>query len=237
MRTTEQLVKLARQLSSTAERLPGASLVQKEYEIIEDAVLQSVHHRMRRAISRSPEDAPALAPPKNNTNNVVFEDHSGLSPSQRLQSIMDEALEQSMEQAVVAWAHRTLDQLLPDEVRVLSALSSGDAHATIGVSATRSIAGSREVLLCNISSVGKSARVKVRDLVPAYVARLKALGLAETRGANTSLELEYQILESDTQVLRAISEAQTENYSRIRVDRGTLRISPTGQRLWEICSA
>ncbi len=74
-------------------------------------------------------------------------------------------------------------------------------------------------------------------MVPAKGGGSKGLGRAENRGGNTSRELEYQILESDTQVLRAISEAQAENYSRIRVDRGTLRISPTGQRLWEICSA
>lgn len=236
MRTTEQLVKLARQLSTTAERLPGVGLMQKEYEIIEDAVLQSVHQRMRRAISRAPNGTPALEAPQDDSGNIVFEDHSGLSPSQRLQSIMDEALEQTMEQAVSAWAHRTLDQLLPDEVRVLSALSSGDSHALIGVSASRSITGSREVLLSNISSVGKAARVKVRDLVPAYIARLKALGLAESRGPNASLELDYQVLESDSDVLRAISEAQAGNYSRIRVERATLRISPTGQRFWAMCS-
>ena len=236
MRTTEHLVKLARQLSTTAERLPGAGLVQKEYEIIEDALLQSMHQRMKRAVSRSAESPVALPPPANSDNIDIAEGRVGLSPGQRLQSIMAEALEQTTEQALSDWAHRILDQLLPDEARLLSAFSSGDSYAVIGVSASRSITGPREILLSNISSVGKAAQVKAREPLPSYIARLKTLGLIERRGPSNSLELDYQILESDTRVQQALNEAQAGNYSRIRTERGTIKLSATGNKLWQICT-
>ncbi|CAA0105953.1 Abi-alpha family protein [Zhongshania aliphaticivorans] len=245
MRTTEQLVKLARKISESAERLPGADFVQREYEVVEDAMLQTLHRRLRRAVSREPQSGGLLEGPKSNGNDEKTVDGSDLfaepiqprSPAQRLQFIMQDAMEQTKEESIRSWANRVLDHLVADEVRILSALSDDSDHAVINVSGSQTLTGQREVLLSGISSVSKPARVKVRALMPVYLSNLKSLGLVEFGANNVEFELEYQVLEADSDVMEVMAVAQKAGYFRVRCDRKTLRTSQAGSLFWEVCNA
>ncbi|POP51365.1 Abi-alpha family protein [Zhongshania marina] len=244
MRTTEQLVKLARKISESAERLPGADFVQREYEVVEDAMLQTLHRRLRRAVSREPQNSGLLGGPDSAASNektVAGSDRCSdpiqpRSPAQRLQFMMQDAMEQSKEESVRSWANRVLDHIVADEVRILSALSDGSGHAVISVSGSQTLTGQREILLSGISSVVKPARVKVRDLMPVYLSNLNALGLIEFGAINSEFELDYQVLEANSDVMEALGVAQKAGYFRLRCDRKTLKLSRAGNLFWDICN-
>lgn len=245
MRTTEQLVKLARKISESAERLPGADFVQREYEVVEDAMLQTLHRRLRRAVAREPQASGLLGAPESKNydekavagNDRCSDPIQLRSPAQRLQFMMRDAMEQSKDESIRSWANRVLDHLVADEVRILSALSDGSDHAVINVSGSQTLTGQREVLLSGISSVSKPARVKVRALMPVYLSNLNSLGLVEFGVNNSEFELEYQVLEADSDVIERLSVAQKAGYFRLRCDRKTLRLSRAGSLFWDICNA
>lgn len=244
MRTTEQLVKLARKISETAERLPGADFVQREYEVVEDAMLQSLHRRLRRAVTREPQFGGLLGAPEITGDNEKTVDGSDLcaeplqprSPAQRLRFMMQDAMEQTKDESIRSWANRVLDHLVADEVRILSALSDGSDHAVISVSGSQTLAGQREVLLSGISSVSKPARVKVRALMPVYLSNLHALGLVDYGANNSEFEFDYQILEAESDVMDVMGAAQKAGYFRLRCDRRTIRASRAGSLFWSICN-
>ena len=68
---------------------------------------------------------------------------------------------------------------MPDEARIISALSDGSASPLLNVYA-RTRAGWGEVVLENMSLIGKTANLALPQLTPMYVSHLLSLGLVES---------------------------------------------------------
>ena len=240
MSQAERLIKLAGNMRKIGQKLPGAKYVQDEYEVLESAVLGELRDRMVRAnTQRQPRLASQQGTENHGSADAQFEilgNRFSESPAERLQAMLNDAMEQDIEEARREWAHRMLDQLTSDEVRLLGALSDGSKHPMVHVGASASMTGSREIVRGYFSSVGKNARLKVRELVPIYVRHLIALGLAEQHGEEGSMEVDYQILEVENGVMHSIEAAKQSNMHRIKPIRHTLMISELGKQFWNLCN-
>lgn len=149
----------------------------------------------------------------------------------KLDQLLSRALSQSTSSGQEELFHRILDQIVPDEARMISALSDGSSSPLVSVHALTRAGLLGEALIENASLVGRTANVALPSMTPTYVGHLIALGLLEVGPEDEGLKDEYQILLADSDVLKAIR-----NGSRgplpARVERRTVRLSSLGQSLW-----
>jgi hypothetical protein len=177
-----------------------------------------------RAATR-PKAAPAKVKP------VAPEPTTDAALEVKMTGLLARALEQSTSAGKDELFHRILDQIVPDEARIISALSDGSASPLVSVHALSRAGLLGEALIENASLVGRTANVALPALTPTYVGHLLALGLLETGAEDTDLKDEYQILLADSAVLGAIK-AGSRGPLPARVEKRTVRLSALGQSLW-----
>ena len=149
----------------------------------------------------------------------------------KMTGLLARALEQSTSAGKDELFHRILDQIVPDEARIISALSDGSASPLVSVHALSRAGLLGEALIENASLVGRTANVALPALTPTYVGHLIALGLLETGPEDEALKDEYQILLADNDVLKAVK-AGSRGPLPARVEKRTVRLSALGQSLW-----
>jgi Abortive infection alpha len=150
---------------------------------------------------------------------------------QKLGRLLTRALEQSTAEARSVLYERILDELVPDEAWILSALSDGSTYPLLHIYARGRSGRAGPLLLANASVVGKSANVTLPHLTPVYVTNLLHLGLAELGPEDPSLKDDYQILLADPEVLRTLK-AGSIGPLPPPTERHVLRISQLGRDLW-----
>ncbi|HEX4904751.1 MAG TPA: Abi-alpha family protein [Acidimicrobiales bacterium] len=172
----------------------------------------------------------AVAPPRPLGPSAAVAEIGAAEPDLgvKLGRLLRQALEQSTTESREVLYHRVLDQLVPDEARILASLSDGGASPVVTVS-SRGRAGER--VLENMSLVGRSASLSLPQLTPTYVAHLLALGLVEVGPEDDALATDYEVLLADIVVLRALK-AASRGALPAKVERGGLRLSPLGEDLW-----
>lgn len=149
----------------------------------------------------------------------------------KMHALLSRALGQSTASGQDELFHRILDQIVPDEARMISALSDGSVSPLVSVHALTRAGLLGEALIENASLVGRTANVALPALTPTYVGHLLALGLLETGPEDDTLKDEYQILLADTAVLRAIR-LGSRGPLPARVEKRTVRLSALGLALW-----
>lgn len=151
---------------------------------------------------------------------------------EKMNALLARALEQSTNEGREELFHRILDLIVPDEARIISALSDGSASPLVSVHGLTPAGMLGEALLENAALVGRTANVALPALTPTYVGHLLALGLVEVGPEDETLKDEYQILLAETEVLKAIRTG-SRGPVPARVVRRTLLLSPLGHALWE----
>ena len=224
-------VGMFRRATQALQSLPGADFVQRQLERIEQLLLTELKTRMDRI--------EADMKPRQQQGFVVVgamieSGRSGNLP-ERMAALLEQADTQSREQAYESLFHQFIAELVPDEARILGALSDGSSFAMIHVNESFMGRSGRRIA-DNFTNVGKPAGVKLLELVPAYVGHLLSLGLVETSAEDKGQEIKYQILESDMVVRQAIQGATGSSATAVRFRRHTLRISELGKRFWQTCS-
>jgi hypothetical protein len=159
-------------------------------------------------------------------------DQHDLGP--RMQALLEQALANTPADSSLDLYHRILDQLSPDEARILGALSDGHASPLLHVRPLSPAGILGEPTLENASLIGKMANVSLPQLTPQYVTHLLALGLVQVGSERSSLKDDYQILMADPGVLKASRKA-TRGPISPRYEKHTLRLSPLGRSLWAAC--
>jgi len=167
--------------------------------------------------------APAARPTPASTGDPTLRD--------KLQMLLARALEQSTTAATQALHHRILDDLHPDEARLLGALSDGSASALVHVRARSRSGLPGKLLLENACLIGRTANVTLPQLTPLYVGHLLSWGVVEIGPEDPALKDDYQILMADSAVLKAVK-AGSHGPITPRVERLTLRMSRLGNDLW-----
>jgi hypothetical protein len=153
----------------------------------------------------------------------------------KMHGLLDRAIEQSTTASRQELFHKILDQIMPDEARIISALSDGSASPLLNVYARTRAGLVGEVVLENMSLIGKTANLALPQLTPMYVSHLLSLGLVESGPEDSSMKDDYEILAADTAVLQAIKKA-SRGPIPARIENYTLRLSGLGLELWAAAS-
>lgn len=151
---------------------------------------------------------------------------------QKMRSLLDRALDQSTGGGQTELFHRIIDQLVPDEARIISALSDGSTAPLVSVRTRTATGGPGKLVLANASLVGRTANLALPHLTPNYVTHLLSLGLVERGPEDPAMKQDYEILMAETYVLRAVRTA-TRGPLAARVDKRTLQLTALGRELWE----
>lgn len=169
-----------------------------------------------------------LDPPAASTSD---DDEQPASPNQLLRTLLDRSMYSAPDKSRDTLYLDLLQSLVPDEARILAALSDGSAYPVIHV-AEPGTGGAPVYALKNASTVGRSAGVSLPRYTPLYLTRMLRLGLVQLGPEASSMYDEYEMLLTDSVVNIALATARR-GVRAARVVRRTVRISDLGQELWE----
>ena len=129
---------------------------------------------------------------------------------------------------------RIVDQLAPDEARVLNLLCTEGPQAIVYVNKAAPLGlGKREVAR-RLSLIGREAGCLHPELVPAYLDNLVRLGLVAIRQDPVKGEMPYQVLEAQPEVVEAVKSAKGGIFVGMTARR-SVHLSDFGSRFCSIC--
>jgi hypothetical protein len=191
---------------------------------------RQIFKALRSGMEATPQVALTALPPLPPPPDEIIE-----SLDAKMHGLLGRAIEQSTTASRQELFHKILDQIVPDEARIISALSDGSSSPLLHVY-SRTLAGLvGEVVLENMSLIGKTANLTLPHLTPMYVSHLLSLGLVESGPEDSAMKDEYEILAADPAVLRAIKNAGRGPIPG-RMEKYTLRLSGLGLELWAAAS-
>jgi hypothetical protein len=214
-----------------ARRLPGGQALQREVQRLQDAAL----NEMRRMLD-IPDAVSAAGMTGEEQRAVLLIQNTAHSGAEPLRAAMSELLERSVEPNREASREylfgNIVSQIVPDEARILAALSDGGVYAAADVVARGFGRGPGRVVLANVSTVGRSAGVVSPDNVPTYLTRLHNFGLIEFGPPDEALSVQYDILATDNTVRAAEATAEARRLGAPRLVRKTVTLSALGREFW-----
>lgn len=189
---------------------PGIAAAQDEFGRVENLIWRGIRQRIE--------------------NGADPDDLQRSKASKKLSALLTEAVEQSAAQAREHLIVRILDDIEPDEARILAALSDGTTYPLLHVVTRTSLGTPGARLLENVSTVGRSAGIALPDYVPIYVARLRRLGLVTVAPELSEHADGYELLASES----FVREARESHDGPTRLLRRTLSLSRLGRDLWDL---
>lgn len=225
------------QLRRMLANLPGAAYAEDQIHQAEDALLRELKARLERL--DPPTRRPAARSTHTNGDNAaaVSAPVEAETAPEMLARLMEESTTQTRDEADNAAYARLLGSLLPDEARMLAALSDGEPHALVHLGVGPPVGPLTRRVATNLSAIGRTAQLRGLDHVPHYIDHLRHLGLVQIGPAVRALDLKYQVIENDQPVRALIAEIKQETGKNARFARHSVRISPQGRRLWDACQA
>lgn len=122
-------------------------------------------------------------------------------------------------------------EFVPDEARLIAALSDGGEHAALVVS-ERGRRGRPETVLLRTSAVGRAAGIREHDLLPVYLARLEARGLVVFVSPNgTDHARDHEVLRAEGCVTEVLDDLRSRG-RKARIDLAVVRLSLLGRQVW-----
>lgn len=151
------------------------------------------------------------------------------TPESVMRALMDRSMYDRPADSAAALHLALVQALLPDEARILAAVSDGNRYPVIHVAEPG--VGAPVFLTENSSTVGRAAGVALPHKTPVYLVRMLRLGLIEIGPEDVAMRDEYEMLLTDGAVHAAISAVS--GLRAARVIRRTVGISELGQEVWE----
>lgn len=205
--------------------VPGVRFAERQIFGVEKVVMRQLSERIEHATG---EVGPGT--PEPNGSAPAAEPFTP-SPGDRLERLLRRSMDQTPGESHASLVELVLSSIVPDEARILAALSDGSVYLVIHVDhAPRGRTAER--VLTNASDVGRRAGVALPDRVPAYVTHLLQLGLVEIGPEAPGARDEYEILATDATVRHARTVI---GEGRMRIVRRTLRASEIGLEFWRTC--
>ena len=212
-----------------ARQLPGAQTLEREAQRLQRAAVSEV----RRRLDLPHEHAGTATAEERRAVLLVQNASQDEAP---LRTAMSELLERSVEtdrRASREYLFGTIiSQLVPDEARVLAALSDGRSVATMDVVIKIGARGRTRTELAYASTIGRAAGLSSPENTPTYLSRLVGFGLLQPGPEDDSLNTDYEILATDTVVRAARATAESRRQGSVRLQRGTVTLSPLGRDFW-----
>jgi len=129
---------------------------------------------------------------------------------------------------------RIVDQLAPDEARILKLLANDGPQGIVYVNKAAPFGfGAREIAR-RLSMIGHEAGLLHAELVPAYLDNLVSHGLVAIRRDALDDELPYQVIEAQPEVIQAIGDAGGTLF-RGQITRRSVHLTDFGRAFCEAC--
>jgi hypothetical protein len=219
---------LARRL---LQRLPGGDFVQEQLDSVERRVLRELKQRMD-GLEQKPGPSVSVVAVSVQTGGQAGA--RGQTPGNIMRELLAATAEQSREEAENSFFLSIMRGLVPDEARILSALSDGSTYPLVHVMAGGRLGLSWHPVMEYVSSVGRNAGIIWPDMCYAYVQHLRSLNLVDTGPEDYTQTTKYEVLETE-QVVRTALEHIKQSGQRSHITRRVLRMSDLGNRLWAAC--
>ena len=213
------------------KRLPGGNFAQEQLEKIERRVLSELKQRLDKVERSATVSVLAFSVAADPSQSRKRGPHA---PGELLRELLEISGEQSREQALQSYFVAALKSLVPDEARILSALSDSSGYPLLHVMAGSRLGGATHPVLQNVSNVGKIAGARLIDLTPNYIRRLRDWDLVQTAPESAELKTNYEILETDDTVRKTLDDIKKSGQRGV-IQRRTLKISDLGLGLWAAC--
>ena len=125
---------------------------------------------------------------------------------------------------------RILDDLSPDEARILRLLAEAGPQPAVDVRSSSPIPGSSELVAGGLSMVGAQAGCRYLDRVRSYLNNLERLGLVWFSREEVDDPAAYQVLEAQPEVVDAMDRVR-----RARTVRRSIELTPFGTDFVTVC--
>ena len=213
----------AQRVAGLLRRLPGADFATERLQAVERQLLQQLKRRMDRLESPGSISVLAVA-----MRTVADRSASGAS----LQDLLQRSSGQGRDEAQAEFFGWVTSQLVPDQARLLSAMSDGSTYPVIHVLAGSRIGLTAEPVVEWISNIGRNAGVQWNDTTPVFIGRLRALGLVETGPEDAARRVQYEMLETEQVVRDGIARLHKGGLKG-HIVRRVLMLSALGRAFWE----
>lgn len=154
-------------------------------------------------------------------------------PDVRLRERGAELLARSADVEYTEPAHpafdRILEELAPDEARILRLLCSEGAQPSVDVREAKPLGIAAGLVEGGLNMVGSAAGCRFLDRIPAYLNNLERLGLIWFSREPLEDPLRYQVLEAQPEVLTALGGG------RRKTVRRSIQLTPFGEDFCEVC--
>jgi hypothetical protein len=154
-------------------------------------------------------------------------------PDVRLRQRGAELLAQSADVDYNEPAHpafeRILEELAPDEARILRLLCTEGAQPSVDVRESKPLGIASGLIQGGLTMVGTESGVRWVDRVPSYLNNLERLGLIWFSREPLEDPLSYQVLEAQPEVLTAMGKARSKTIRR------SIRLTPFGEDFCDAC--
>jgi hypothetical protein len=223
---------VTREIRRAGRAIPGVALLEAQAGAGERFVLQQIKRRLgqldpRRLTSQPSRRMLAVPPDESNSRSDI----AGPTVEEKMTALLTRSMHETPSESRRTLHGVLVGELVPDEARILSALSDGSSYPLVNIAAP-GVGSSNKLVLENVSSVGRAAGVALPDRVHVYVSHLCRLGLVEIRPEDHSFKDEYDILLTEPNV-RAVIASVGKGPRGARIIRRTVRMSDLGRELWE----
>jgi hypothetical protein len=215
-------------------KLPGGAIVQDQIDKVERRVLSELKSRLDRLQGDGEATVQVVAFSMETQSATHAPGRDLRGPAEMMRELLAASSEHTKQQAELAYYTSLVRALLPDEARVLSALSDGGTYPLVNLIALSKLGIPTHSVLENTCTVGRAAGVLLPEMTRGYIQRLMAAGLVETGPEDYTLNTKYEILETDD-VLRKLINQMKAAGQRSQIKRRVLKISELGRNLWEAC--
>ena len=125
---------------------------------------------------------------------------------------------------------RILDELAPDEARILRLLHQAGPQPAVDVREAKPLGISAQLVEGGITMIGTVAGCRFLDRIPAYLNNLERLGLIWFSREPLEDPLRYQVLEAQPDVIDALRRA-----GRGKTVRRSINLTPFGADFCRVC--
>jgi hypothetical protein len=213
-----------------ARAIPGVTLIEDQASAGQRFVLRELKRRLDQLGRLTSEPSrPMLVAPPDESNPPP--EVAAPTVEETMSALLSRSVSDTPSESREKLHEVLVGELVPDEARILSALSDGSSYPLVDI-ARAGVGTYQKLVLENASTVGRAAGVALPDRVHLYVSHLLRLGLVETGPEDHSLKDEYDILLTEPS-LRAMIAEMGRGPRGARIIRRTLRISDLGRELWE----
>ena len=169
----------------------------------------------------------------NGTDPLATEPMPVPPPDVRLRERGAELLARSADVDYEEHAHpafeRILEELAPDEARILRLLCTSGAQPSVDVREAKPLGIASQLIEGGLNMIGSEAGVRYVDRVPAYLNNLYRLGLIWFSREPLEDPQRYQVLEAQPEVIQALGRARSKTVRR------SIRLTPFGDDFCDVC--